>query len=178
MPWNWECDRNDWFLHPEYVWETLENDIALLRLPRPCPIKTVLLPDSSMDAEYLRTKRVIASGFGRTNQGTKGKMKKTTLRVLANGFCHSAENQTYPIRPTKICTETVSKDGLRPGMCRGDSGGPLFSNNAHGPKILYGVSSSSRGEKDCSNVTWSLFTRVTSFLPWIQKLMDENEPSS
>lgn len=171
MPWKWESDRNDWFLHPDYVETSLVNDIALLRLPMMCPIKTVRLPNSTMDAEYIRARRGIASGFGLTDQKTFGKLQKTALRILADAFCR-VPPQVIPMTPTKICTETVLKTNPRPGICKGDSGGPLFS--ATEPKILYGVASSMRSEKDCSNVTYSLFTRVSSFLPWIHKTMADN----
>ncbi|KAJ8916288.1 hypothetical protein NQ315_016429 [Exocentrus adspersus] len=74
-------------------------------------------------------------------------------------FCSLFSSQNFDIVvDAQICTSGL--DGG--GSCNGDSGGPLVSDNVLIGVVSYGVS-------DCLPGYPSGFSRVTSFLDWIEK---------
>lgn len=82
------------------------------------------------------------------------------LTTIANSECataHSNATYPYPVFDSNICTFTEYGQGA----CHGDSGGPLVVNN-----VLVGVVS---WGQPCGVGYPDVFTRVSSFVSWIQE---------
>ena len=83
---------------------------------------------------------------------------------MSNADCAATYGAT--IWEGSICIDPV-KDGEGVGVCSGDSGGPLNHREADGRYKQIGVTSfvSSGG---CENKLPHGFTRMTSFLDWVE----------
>ena len=58
-------------------------------------------------------------------------------------------------------------------LIQGDSGGPLTVLNEDGAHSLLGIASKRLGH-NCSQEGFTVFTRVSAFLPWIETAIKEN----
>ena len=85
-------------------------------------------------------------------------LNEVDLEVISNEEC---EEVFGPLESSILCT---SGDG-NTGTCSGDSGGPLVIGNT-----LIGITSF--GVEDCAGGYPSAFTRVTSFVNWLQANTD------
>lgn len=93
-------------------------------------------------------------------------LQKVTVPVWSNAQCRSKYGPHAPggILESMICAGQDSRDS-----CNGDSGGPLMVNEGHWVQI--GVVSWGIG---CGKGQYpGVYTRVTSFLPWIFKNMQQ-----
>nr|XP_016923326.2 brachyurin [Drosophila suzukii] len=154
-------------LHPAYNSQTLENDIAVLRLPVEAnlcdsirPIRLPGISSSSTNYEYLPA---IASGWGRLND--ESATISDTLRYVAR-FVESNEDCCYSydnIKSTNICMDTTGGKST----CTGDSGGPLvYKDPLQNTDVLIGITSYGK-KSGCTKGYPSVFTRVTAYLDWI-----------
>lgn len=142
----------------------LKNDIALLVLDNPPPrdAKIALLPEAPLAVGEIKLLR--AFGSGRDN--ALSQQRENVMRsVLLTGF---VEEETSD----KI---TVNQSSGK-GVCKGDSGGPLFAYQDDGHPIVMGVTSSGdRWRVENSRVVGelclynSLATQVGLYKSWIQK---------
>ncbi|KAI8433996.1 hypothetical protein MSG28_012147 [Choristoneura fumiferana] len=110
----------------------------------------------------------VASGFGKTSDAQNSfppttSLHHVTLQVITNAVCQQSYNDAdVSIHGSHLCTSGAQ--GV--GTCDGDSGGPLTAvwNNQ---RILIGVVSFGP-DGGCQSGIPSVFTRVTSYLTWIQ----------
>ena len=70
-----------------------------------------------------------------------------------------------------MVTNGLSADLPRVSVCSGDSGGPLTVNE-NGVHVVVGVVSANW---DCSGNNPALFSRVTTFLPWIRENIKDGD---
>jgi secreted trypsin-like serine protease len=141
----------------------LANDIALVFLEEPskfAPIKLNRDPELPVSGSMLRL-----LGWGRIDEvigRPQWTLREVDLPVVDNQTCARA-NDGLEIHDHNICAGYM--DGqTEKGSCKGDSGGPLFS--AEGDKSLVGIVSGGRG---CARLnTPSFYTRVSSFIKWIE----------
>ncbi|KAH8368677.1 hypothetical protein KR084_004301 [Drosophila pseudotakahashii] len=154
-------------LHPAWNCQTLENDIALIRLPEAAilcdSIKPIRLPGISCSNANYEYVPAVASGWGRLNDESAA--ISDTLRYVAR-FVESNEDCRYSyanIKSTNICMDTT---GGR-STCTGDSGGPLIYNDPNqNTDVLIGITSYGK-KSGCTKGHPSVFTRVTAYLDWI-----------
>ncbi|KAH8345947.1 hypothetical protein KR067_010230 [Drosophila pandora] len=155
-------------LHADWNSKTYENDIALIRLPEEAifsssinPIRLPGLASTKTSYDYIPA---TTSGWGRTNDDST--TISDNLRYVVS-FVESNEDcrYSYPnIKATNICMDTT---GGR-STCTGDSGGPLvYRDPAQNTDILIGVTSYGK-KTGCTKGYPAVFTRVTSYLDWIQ----------
>ncbi|XP_012242206.1 chymotrypsin-2 [Bombus impatiens] len=150
------------YVHENYnATDAYANDIALIKVKKPF-VKSSLVSFVPMPSpgEIAKTNApAIVSGFGTLTY--EGKMTKllhwVDIEVADQNYC----NRMYKnvIHNTQLCAydNTTVK-----GHCDGDSGGPLTVNGK-----LHGIVSWS---KNCANVVYpSVYTRVSSYLNWINK---------
>ncbi len=73
--------------------------------------------------------------------------------------------------------EVEISEGSASGACHGDSGGPAYS-LVDGHVVLWGtdVINSRNSDKDCMD--FELYTRVSTFAPWILTVIDSSAPPS
>ncbi|XP_025836158.1 brachyurin-like [Agrilus planipennis] len=152
--------------HEQFNNDSLDNDLGVVYLPTPAKInqyvQLIALPSRADVSNNLVGREAITSGWGDDNDpATDGKevLRYINVRIIKNEVC----NETFQDLPDSvICTAGTGKKGV----CFGDSGGPLVAN-----RKLVGVTSF-KGYNDCDAGDPSGFSRVTSFLDWIEANTD------
>ncbi|KID72311.1 Trypsin [Metarhizium brunneum] len=166
-----------------------ENDIAILKLSTPIEkndnIDYAGLPPAGGDAVVNSTG--IAAGWGaqiplESTVPKDGEMKpiilaeklsKVVLDIHAREDCAAKyKNQQVGDRDTIVCAGGQGKN-----PCKGDSGGPLFHPETRELLGVVSWSISDRYEDDLCNKTPTVFTRVGSYINWINDNLG-SRPSS
>ncbi|KAG8233804.1 hypothetical protein J437_LFUL008024 [Ladona fulva] len=114
-----------------------------------------------MDGFYLRKKLNRILNLLSDSPGISDQLRYVSMPVMSNDECSQVYGDV--ITDSKICTDTT---GGR-SSCNGDSGGPLVLMMNDGRYTEVGIVSfgSSAG---CEVGYPAAFTRVTSFLKWIE----------
>uniref|UniRef100_A0A452IEY8 Peptidase S1 domain-containing protein n=1 Tax=Gopherus agassizii TaxID=38772 RepID=A0A452IEY8_9SAUR len=149
-------------LHPQYDKETTNNDIMLLQLAETVKlnkwVKTIPLPRTNKRVKP-GTKCSVA-GWGRTSRQSKlapaTTLQEANLKVLKDDVCTSAGNDSRSCSPTVTCL-----------ILQGDSGGPLVCGKRAQGIVSWGSQRSASP---------GVYTRVSTFIPWIEKMMRMLEP--
>ncbi|XP_022909843.1 chymotrypsin-2-like [Onthophagus taurus] len=147
--------------HHQYNTETLSNDIALLLLAKPIDFNEAVLPinlptveDTKYSYENLKV-TVIGWGKTRDNGSIVPRLRYLNTQVLPNSNCKFY----FPsVTSSNICTNGY----LNVGSCHGDSGSPLIYGNKQ-------IGIVSFGSNTCSAGFPSVYTRVSSYLGWINQ---------
>jgi len=130
---NEKAIKGDFFLHADYDPETLDNDIALVKLKTALPcdnekIRPVYLLDKSNGFD-LNGCSAWATGFGHLfEEGVSGQHRfdnyEVQTRIWDTDHCNKAKENVFKNLPqTKLCGFTPSN--LNEDTCQGDSGGPF-----------------------------------------------------
>ncbi|EZA52823.1 hypothetical protein DMN91_001794 [Ooceraea biroi] len=162
-----------------YVW-----DIAILELEQPFVLSAWLVPvciDDSGDYAVLEAGSYgKVAGFGRTATGpTSAILQSLTVPYVPFNQCKSASISAHTeqyLTTDKFCA------GYRNGssVCDGDSGGGLVF-KTDGLWFLRGIVSVSLGTiKEggsirCDNNLYSLYTKISSHIAWIQEVISSIE---
>ena len=89
----------------------------------------------------------------------------------SNKYCKSSGLITKYLTPKMVCAFS-SYDAPYSNMCSGDSGGPLVISKSYydNTAIIYGIVSKKNNRKVCGEEVeyGAVFTRVTSYLNWIE----------
>jgi len=156
--------------HTQYDERTINNDIALIRLPQRAPISAHVQPICVASAATVSRHQVgTAMGWGLTRNSQHGGqvsevLKEINLPILPNPECRMFGSFNPQ---TMVCAGNTQ--GIQAAICSGDSGGPFVVNA--GKLALTGISSyvSSRG---CVTVGFGVvFVRVSNYIPWLQNQM-------
>lgn len=165
--------RNDYVSLTDELDKHVSNDIALLHLiNKAVGVPTISIPDPSIDRNADKTvdkndypesvfagNKVTIMGFGGND---KDRPRRASINIL-KGSLYINEYQDRPIDKIKLLTQ----GGVN--ICSGDSGGPLIMTINDIPQVI-GVAYSA----DFSCVKWSLYTSVTHFSDWINKITGVN----
>ncbi|XP_069688317.1 transmembrane protease serine 9-like [Periplaneta americana] len=151
--------------HSGYNSDTLANDIGLVKIPSVSYsnyISPISLVPRSDQGNSFAGESVRVSGWGKNSDSASGitaQLQYVDLTVITNQEC----NSVYGIITSGMLC--VSTPGGR-STCSGDSGGPLI-HSQNGGYVQIGVVSfvASSG---CESGLPAGFTRVTSYLDWIQ----------
>nr|QHB21583.1 venom S1 protease 6 [Platymeris rhadamanthus] len=158
--------------HEKFNPKVVKYDIATLVLKDPLPIDPKVgpacLPTSRLS---LVGKKVKVLGWGLTTH--KGKPSEVLLKVDLDikpfEDCMFANLYMEIFDKHQFCSFTKNKDS-----CTGDSGGPLMLRDPETNRFtLVGVTSYG---SFCGN-TPAVNTEVGYFVPWIQKVIAETDPS-
>ncbi|XP_073819972.1 venom protease [Musca autumnalis] len=167
--------------HPEYRSTSYYNDIALLELQSEVvltefvrPIRLWTLPTFPFPVAY-------AMGYGSTAFAKERTNRLTHLNmtIVANDEC----NQELPHIPETedgiIFSQMCAKDfALNRDTCQGDSGGPLQLNirgRRRNNRLHYHLIGITSYGLFCRSGYPSIFTRVYSFLDWIERIVWKDE---
>lgn len=160
-------------VHPGYRPDTFANDIALITLAKPVDItgdvRLIALPFGQDGAAWpaAGTPATI-SGWGATATGgqSSDQLLRAAVQVLAGPGAPCGQYGAG-FDPTMLICGGMP-DGSR-DTCQGDSGGPFVVDVA-GVPVLAGLTSSG---SDCAVAAFpGEYTRMTTFLPWIQQSAD------
>ncbi|XP_034237241.1 serine proteinase stubble-like [Thrips palmi] len=151
--------------HRGFDSRTLYNDVAILTLDSPVQfrrdIRPICMPSGS--AAYAgKTATVIGWGSLRESGPQPAVLQEVNIPVWTNAECRQKYGNAAPggIVDTFLCAGQASRDS-----CSGDSGGPLMVND--GRWVQVGIVSWGIG---CGKGQYpGVYSRVTSFMPWIQK---------
>jgi len=168
-------------VHPDYVIETSQNDIAVLTLATPMddiPTLAPLIPD--LAAEYTAEgSNLQVAGWG--NTAVSGNKYPTVFQVgdlvvfpdascgggkrnKVNGINFNGFSNREVTNTVMICAAGVNSSGEIVDACQGDSGGPLIATGSAGPKLVGVVS---WGE-DCASSYPGVYSRVSSLNAFLQ----------
>ncbi len=157
------------FVHENYDMVNEVHDIALLELAEAAPasLPRVMLPTTEvMSIAAAPGDLVTVSGWGVLSEGGRSpsRLHEVVLPVVSNSACNAPQAYDGEIQPSMICA------GLRSGgkdSCQGDSGGPLWVEYQQ-EKYLVGIVSFGEG---CALANkYGVYTRVVSYLPWIEEI--------
>ncbi|XP_006618064.1 chymotrypsin-like protease CTRL-1 isoform X1 [Apis dorsata] len=148
-------------LHPEY--RTTMNDIALLYMPQNIPFGNNIRPIQFVGNRYNtyadKTGMVIGWGKdGPTGTGTK-RLKYAAVPIISNYEC----SMYWPVTEAHVCTSAAYDEDA----CQGDSGGPLIVMKNRKP---FQIGIVSYGDGNCPSSKPGVFTRVSSFVDWIEEV--------
>jgi len=157
---------------PHFDWKPLliKNDIALVRLVEPVTfndkIRPSCLPRRSQADETFASLTGTASGWGKPADNVTSiseVLRKVSNPIMTNEDCYKIYQDV--IQPTNICMKTVGGGST----CSGDSGGPLAIMEENGQYTQVGVTSFGVSF-GCEVDAPAGFTRVTSYLDWIETI--------
>lgn len=148
------------------------DDIVLLLLDRPSRMPPISLPKAggpNPPAKLLQ--QLTTLGWGQwdappTQPDVPRYLQEVKLPLLRQAQCEYFYPQ-LPVWRNKKCI-CAGQNRARPGLCKGDYGGPLFvpGRNAS-TDLLVGINSF-KGDPGCKGGKPSGFTNVASFTAWIQ----------
>ncbi|XP_011180303.1 trypsin-1 [Zeugodacus cucurbitae] len=151
-------------MHQKYNTNTLVNDIALIKLNKPIPLKDPIRPVClpTLRRQNYDFKEGIVAGWGLTTQdgSVSSVLREVTVPIITNAQCRATSYKSM-IVSTMLCAGLVEKGGK--DACQGDSGGPLIVRD----RIfqLAGVVSFGYG---CARPNSpGVYTRVSRYLDWI-----------
>ena len=173
---NPQCFRpKSTFIHPNFSRSTLDNDIAIIRLPKAvsCHCNSVFpvcLPNEKRDGSYLRAgMEGIVTGWGRVNSSLSRStcLRKGDVRLASRNIC-SKRHPDYPITNSMMCATDYN------GACEGDSGGPLvIKNKEYGHRfVLAGIVSWGKGCGQAKGL--GVYTKVLTHVNWIKQMCGMN----
>ncbi|KAM6176957.1 chymotrypsinogen B-like [Erethizon dorsatum] len=156
------------FTHPNYSSDTIDNDIALIKLATPAQftdtVSPVCLPWAIDD--FPSGTLCVTTGWGRTRffpSKTPSKLQQGVLPLVSTDDCEKYWGNQ--VTEAMIC---AGGDGVSP--CMGDSGGPLVCQK---DGVWYLVGIVSWGSGTCSTSIPAVYTRVTALLSWVQEILEQ-----
>uniref|UniRef100_A0A1L8DQE9 CLIP domain-containing serine protease n=2 Tax=Nyssomyia neivai TaxID=330878 RepID=A0A1L8DQE9_9DIPT len=162
-------------VHPEYNPRKHKNDIALIRLKEPVQLNEFIQPICLPFAEQFTTntfegKSLHISGWGTIGGGSPSNIKVNTQFVgVSNEKC----NQIYSSQNTDVGQEQLCaapKENNPVDSCKGDSGGPLMTQDPKSNKgNWYAVGILSFGARCGQTDGPDVFTRVSEYPDWISQ---------
>jgi len=159
--------------HPDFKVDTFDNDLGLITLSRPIdltgPLQLLALPFGQDARSWPASgSSAVISGWGVTaavGSATTDQLMRADVLVLAGPgeACGQYGPDVDPVQDVCAGSPTGVIDA-----CQGDSGGPLVV--AAPLPTLAGVVSFGT---DCAKAGYpGLYTRLTTFLPWLQTKAD------
>ncbi|XP_069688316.1 transmembrane protease serine 9-like [Periplaneta americana] len=151
--------------HENYNSDTLANDIGLVRIPSvsySIYISPISLPSRSDQGNSYAGETVIVTGWGLNSGSGTGiidLLQYWNLTVITNQECSSIYGMIFPGMICALCPDGKS-------ACIGDSGSPLI-HSENGGYVQIGIVTY-YAAFGCEAGLPALFTRVTSYLDWIQ----------
>lgn len=149
--------------HPNYDNDTLESDIALLRISAPSSQAPINLPKGSISAGFVSGLDATVVGWGELSEDgpTTNVLQEVVLPLVDQEICEATYSD---LSENMICAAGGPNGGV--DSCQGDSGGPLMANFG-GLWYLAGIVSF--GEGCALPDTPGVYTRVSNFLSWIEE---------
>jgi hypothetical protein len=150
--------------HEGYNNQTLENDIAILRLREPIVYDTchkpLCLVDGRKTLQQVTGCRTMGWGLTSNTQqtATQTLLQYVDLPVVADDACRGVYGSLSSERT--FCAGASGQDA-----CQGDSGGPFTCREPDGKYYIYGIVSAGIS-RNCGNLM-GIYTKVSAFLPWI-----------
>ncbi|CRL05180.1 CLUMA_CG018056, isoform A [Clunio marinus] len=157
--------------HEEYNTLTRAHDIAVIKMAQSVSFTKNVKPACLYTTKETKESSAIASGWGYTEySGTpSSRLMKVRLNILSNNLCaQTYAEEDIPITDNQICAGILS--GGR-DTCQGDSGGPIQVVLGDNKCLSHIVGLTSFGIACGARNAPSVYTRVSSYLDWIEKIV-------
>ncbi|XP_071040931.1 chymotrypsin-like protease CTRL-1 [Parasteatoda tepidariorum] len=171
-----EYDASRIVLHPSFNNETLENDIALVRVSlavRKKPhINIICLPQTKTEENELLSSSCYITGWGRRTETSNHSfvLKEVNVPIWRQDRCESSLQlqfgTEFVLPSSSLCAGAEGRDA-----CDGDGGGPLVCNKN---SVWYQLGVISFGIGCGRKNTPGVYTRVQSFSSWIHETVFNN----
>ncbi|KAF5276222.1 hypothetical protein FQR65_LT04027 [Abscondita terminalis] len=163
--------------HPEYKPPIYYHDIALIKLDKPANFTEYVRPACLYTKQVLpEFPQPIATGWGKLGflSDTSDDLMKVTLHYYTIDDCKMAYSNAGELRlPNGISDDIqICAGGFQESKdtCPGDSGGPLHIGSRLNYKVYYIIGVTSFG-KFCGSInTPGVYTRVSSYVKWIESV--------
>ncbi|CAH0549014.1 unnamed protein product, partial [Brassicogethes aeneus] len=171
-------------LHPQFSYNVLYNDIAILTLSEPVKftdfVRPVCIWDDyiALDIVFDRLGTVVGWGFDE-NQQISNTLKKVEMPVKTHTDCILSNNEFF----SKVMTKNNYCAGFRNGSsaCNGDSGGGMVfpKQGTSGADTIWhirglvSIGVALQGQYICDNKQYIVFTDVAKYLKWIKDVLNE-----
>ncbi|XP_010890652.2 vitamin K-dependent protein C [Esox lucius] len=159
------------FSHPNYNKETVDNDIALLRLSSPVPFSKYILPAClpgralAEGVLHQNGTRTVVTGWGKQDQHSRGytsALNFIEVPLVKRDLC--ARHMSNNVSANVLCAGVI---GRREDACEGDSGGPMVTLYRN-TWFLIGIVSWGEG---CGNKDkLGIYTKVSNYNEWIDSV--------
>ncbi|CAL8137161.1 unnamed protein product [Orchesella dallaii] len=168
---------NRYFIHPLYVRQTNDFDVALIKLDRPVDFKTLKVvspPCLPGLGGYLESKEgasALVAGWGLNSadaNNTMSKLQKLDVKVFTNAECKTMYDSRFSRRMLCAGYKEAGKDS-----CKGDSGGPLISEKSKQLWELIGVVS--WGEGCAASNSPGVYINTREVIQWIEYVSNMEE---
>nr|XP_042702142.1 cathepsin G-like [Chrysemys picta bellii] len=149
--------------HPKYNRETFNNDIMLLQLSHSAVLNNwvQLIPLPNANSRVRPGSMCSVAGWGLTGRNSRtDTLREVDLGVMRDNMCELYSGYNPSVM---LC---VGKPGMHKLPYRGDSGGPL---------VCEGVAQGIASYVDGNFYHPSVFTRLSTFIPWIQKILQKQQ---
>lgn len=155
-------------VHPNFNYNTLENDFALVQLEKKTAYKPVAFNTNEIAIPSDENNSIVAitAGWGALNESSYSistLLQKVAVPLVPEKVCYDAYKGFNEVTSSMICA------GFKQGQkdaCQGDSGGPLVV-ESNGESLLVGVVSWGEG---CARPNkYGVYSKVNSAANWIQQ---------
>lgn len=156
------------FNHPDYDKNNHLNDISLIKTFRRLPFSKRNKPIKLIrNGEKINSVYGLVAGFGSKLQNEDDRTTKYIKLHASNVKIEKCEDEKY--YHIQMCGSWIESSG----PCIGDSGSALISLRENSEKILIGIVSFG---DDChlNRTRVTHYTKVSSYLKWIESIMDTN----
>ncbi|XP_031550564.1 chymotrypsinogen B-like isoform X2 [Actinia tenebrosa] len=150
--------------HPKYASRPTRNDIALLKLSRPVRMSDKVASVCLTEAKPPPGTKCYITGWGAIRGGGPSPdiLQQAMLPIASHDNC---KKKYYGVNSFSHLCAGEARAGAS-GGCNGDSGGPLVCED-RGSWFLHGAVSF--GLMNCPTTHYTVFARVSSFVPWIKQ---------
>jgi trypsin len=153
----------DVFVHEDYDYETLNNDIAIFKILDTFEPWTDNIQPIVLNRDYVNSGDCIVSGWGTTYSGgnsMNNKLMYVEVPIVHLDVCYSAYlPEDIFIDENKICAGVPGKDS-----CQGDSGGPMVCSDKLTGIVSFGI--------ECGHEIFpGVYTDVARYIDWIEHHM-------
>uniref|UniRef100_A0A336KU19 CSON015270 protein n=1 Tax=Culicoides sonorensis TaxID=179676 RepID=A0A336KU19_CULSO len=163
--------------HPEYRNTGGGNDIAILLLADDIKIGQQAFPaclhHGNQDLRINSTAEVIGFGITEDSQPSKT-LLKASINIKNPEACDISFYQKRnfdSLKEHQICAGDLN---VKSDTCQGDSGGPL-TQTLDGNELKTVIGLTSFGQSGCdSNIIPSIYTRVSHFIEWIERVVEND----
>nr|XP_029720724.1 serine protease snake-like [Aedes albopictus] len=169
----------DYVKHPKYTGLRSYYDISLVKLDRQVEFHSLIRPACLWTKDPFNMSAVVATGFGTTEFGVVNNspvLLKAILNVMEQATCQQKyigyRKFTEGIKPEQMCVGS-KKEGK--DTCNGDSGGPIQVATDVNTCAYYIVGITSSGGTCGIGTTASVYTKVASYLDWIEEMVWPDE---
>ncbi|XP_069364373.1 venom protease-like [Maniola hyperantus] len=164
--------------HPNYNSPSKYNDIALLELNADVDFETDIRPACLWTKpDFPGYAKAIATGWGvvdpKQPTKTSDELKKVSLSLLENDFCNETLRDTFYRHWGGFSDDQMCAGELRGGQdtCQGDSGSPLQVASRANKCIFHVIGVTSFGRACARSGKPAVYTRVSSYLDWIEAVV-------